>query len=170
MTRLLVLQILGLLITTGVLTAQKPPSSSVQQGIVLRYFREVVDAGRQDVLKEIVLPDCAIHRPEGELRGMAAFHSWLASRRATFSAFRSHVQDMIESGDRVVVRLTHEVTGAGPYRFRIGTYDLSNKTFRWDSIVIFRFEDGKIAEEWVSRDELGMLLATGVLKLGGAVR
>jgi predicted ester cyclase len=163
-------QVLGMLSVALALVAQTPPSPSGQQQMVLRYFREVVDAGRQEVLQELVLPDCAIHRPEGELKGMAAFRGWLASRRSTFSAFKSHVHDIIEAGDRVVVRLTHDVTGAGPYRFRIGMYDLTNKTFRWDSIAIFRFENGKIAEEWVSRDELGMLLATGVLKPGDAVR
>jgi hypothetical protein len=30
---------------------------------------------------------------------------------------------------------------------------------------IFRFENGKIAEDWVSRDELGMLMQIGKLEL-----
>jgi predicted ester cyclase len=94
----------------------------------------------------------------------------VAGRRANFSAFKTQVHDMIESGDRVVVRLTHEGTGSGPYRFRIGTHNLKNKTITWDAIVIFRFEDRKIAEEWVSRDELGMLLTAGVLKPSGTLR
>jgi SnoaL-like polyketide cyclase len=39
-----------------------------------------------------------------------------------------------------------------------------HETITWEAIVIFRFEDGKIAEEWVSRDELGMLRAAGILQ------
>jgi hypothetical protein len=31
----------------------------------------------------------------------------------------------------------------------------------WTAIVQFRLKDGKIAEEWVMRDELGMLLQMG---------
>jgi hypothetical protein len=30
--------------------------------------------------------------------------------------------------------------------------------------MIFRFHDGKIAEEWVSRDGLGMLIELGILE------
>ena len=37
------------------------------------------------------------------------------------------------------------------------------KTVTWPAIAIFRFHDSKIAEEWVSRDELGMLIELGVL-------
>jgi hypothetical protein len=33
----------------------------------------------------------------------------------------------------------------------------------WEAIAIFRFQNGKIAEQWVSRDELGMLLSFGAL-------
>jgi hypothetical protein len=29
--------------------------------------------------------------------------------------------------------------------------------------IVFRIRDGKIAEEWVSRDELGMLMQLGVV-------
>jgi hypothetical protein len=50
------------------------------------------------------------------------------------------------------------------YRFRIGPQDVSGKSVTWDAIVIFRMQNGKIAEEWVSRDELGMLLSAGVLQ------
>lgn len=88
----------------------------------------------------------------------------LAARRANFSSFKTELHDVIESGDRVVVRLTHRTTAAGSYRFRIGTYDIRSKPMNWDAIVIFRFENGKIAEEWVSRDELGMLLTAGILQ------
>src|SRR5713226_8367543 len=44
--------------------------------------------------------------------------------------------------------------GKGSYRFRIGTWDIKDKTVTWDAIVTFRPENGKTAEEWVNRDEL----------------
>jgi predicted ester cyclase len=33
----------------------------------------------------------------------------------------------------------------------------------FSAIAIFRFREGKIVEQWVSRDELGMLIQIGVL-------
>ena len=43
--------------------------------------------------------------------------------------------------------------------------DVRGKTIQWDAMAIFRFDNGKIAEEWVSRDELGMLMQVGKLEL-----
>lgn len=57
-----------------------------------------------------------------------------------------------------------------PKAARIGTHDVKDKTIQWESTAIFRFEHGRIAEEWVSRDELGMLLDAGVLRRGDDVR
>jgi hypothetical protein len=36
--------------------------------------------------------------------------------------------------------------------------------------VIFRLKDGKIAEEWISRDELAILLSAGAVKASSASR
>lgn len=80
------------------------------------------------------------------------------------------MDDIFESGDRVVVRLKHQGTGKGVYRFRTGLQEINGKTLTWQAIVIFRMEDSKIAEEWVSRDELGMLLSAGILKASEAGR
>src|SRR6185369_14280938 len=88
---------------------------------------------------------------------------FVQARRALFSTFATEIRDIFESGDRVTVRLSHQGIGAGNYRFRTGTYDISGKTVRWDAIAIFRMKQGKVAEEWVSRDELGMLLSSGIL-------
>lgn len=155
--------------STEVVPTQKLSAStpSAQQKMVLRYFQEVLDGARVEAIDGLFLPGCAIHRPEGELKGLPALRGMLAARRANFSSFKTQVHDLIESGDRVVVRLTHKTTASGPYRFRIGTHDIRNKTMTWDAIVIFRFENGRIAEEWVSRDELGMLLDVGVLQPDG---
>jgi predicted ester cyclase len=85
-------------------------------------------------------------------------------RKTTYSRLATEVHDIFESGDRVVVRLTHRATGAGALRSRIGTYDVNGKLITWDAIVIFQLKNGKIAEEWVNRDELGVLLSAGILK------
>jgi predicted ester cyclase len=44
-----------------------------------------------------------------------------------------------------------------------GALDVAGKPVSWPAIAIFRFREGKIAEEWASRDELGMLIEPGVL-------
>jgi hypothetical protein len=37
------------------------------------------------------------------------------------------------------------------------------KVVTWPALAMFRIRDGKIAEEWVCRDELGMLMQLDVV-------
>jgi hypothetical protein len=67
-----------------------------------------------------------------------------------------------------VVRLTHRGVGGGIWRSRLGNYDVTGKTVIWNAIAIFRFERQKIIEEWVTRDELAMILQFGILEPGAA--
>ena len=85
-------------------------------------------------------------------------------QKTTYSSLTTEIHDIFESGNRVVVRLTHRATGGGVLRSRMGTHDIKGNVISWDAIVIFRMENGKIAEEWVNRDELGVLLSAGILK------
>jgi predicted ester cyclase len=63
-----------------------------------------------------------------------------------------------------VVRLSHRGLGGGTWRSRIGNYDVTGKTVSWNAMAIFRFENQRIIEEWVNRDELGMILQFGLFK------
>ncbi len=73
------------------------------------------------------------------------------------------IHDLIANGDRVVSRLSHRVVFGGEWVSRLGRHSVAGRTVSWPAIAIFRFRDGKIAEEWVSRDELGMLIQLGVV-------
>jgi predicted ester cyclase len=85
-------------------------------------------------------------------------------RKETFSQFETQIHDIFGSGDRLVVRLSHCGVGGGVWRSRLGNYDVTGKTVNWNAIAIFRFEQQKIIEEWVTRDELAMVLQFGLLE------
>jgi hypothetical protein len=68
-------------------------------------------------------------------------------RKTNYCRLTTEVHDIFESGDRVVVRITHRVTGAGALRSRIGIYDVNGNLYRWAAIVIFQMKNGTIAEE-----------------------
>jgi hypothetical protein len=70
---------------------------------------------------------------------------------------------MIADADMVGVRITHR-TRARPhvFRSRVGEVDVpAEQELHWKAIVQFRLQDAKIAEEWVMRDELAMLMQIG---------
>jgi predicted ester cyclase len=137
---------------------------SAQQRLVLSYFHDVLDGGKIDLVGNMFQPDCEIHFGSSDVKGIAGVRGVVERSKTTYSRLATEVHDIFESGDRVVVRLTHRGTGAGALRSRIGTYDVNGKSITWDAIVIFQLKNGKIAEEWVNRDELGVLLSAGILK------
>ena len=144
---------------------KSPDAASPQEKAVLSYFHDVLDGRKIGLLDSLFLSDCVIYRPEGTVRGLAGIRTVVERNIAAYSQFATEVHDVFESGDRVVVRITHRATGAGVFRSRIGDHDVAGKQVTWSAIAIFRMQGGKIAEEWVNRDELGILLSAGVLKI-----
>lgn len=134
------------------------------KAIVRRYFEEVVDKRKLEILDEIVSMDCVIHRPEASepIRGLEAFKHALERILQTYSEFTTTIHDLIAEEDRVACRLSHRAVNRNEWTSRLGKHAVTGKTVNWQAIAIFRLRDRKIAEEWVCRDELGMLIELGV--------
>jgi len=138
--------------------------SSVHERLVRRYFHKVLDQGHVELIEDLFHPECVMHRPGGTVVGLDAVRGVVEHRKETFSQFGTEIHDIFGSGDRSVARLTHRGVGGGIWRSRLGSYDVSGKSVTWDAIAIFRFEEDRIIEEWVTRDELGMILQFGLVK------
>jgi len=140
-------------------------STESNKTIVRRYFEEVLDKRKLDILDEIVTTDCIIHRPEASepIRGLEAFKHALERILNAYTEFTTTIHDLIAEEDRVACRLSHRAVNSGEWTSRLSRHAVAGKTVSWPAIAIFRIRDGTIAEEWVSRDELGMLIDLGVL-------
>ena len=75
-------------------------------------------------------PNCELHFGSSDVKGIAEVHSMAERIKATYSSLATEVHDIFESGDRVVVRVTHRATGGGMLRSRMGTYDIKGKTWK----------------------------------------
>ena len=137
---------------------------SVQEQAVRSYFHQVLDQGNVELIEDLFHPQCVMHRPGGTVVGWDAVRAVVEHRKETFSQFETEIHDIFGSGDRLVARLTHRGVGGGIWRSRLGSYDISGKTVTWNAIAIFRFEADRIIEEWVTRDELGVVLQLGLFK------
>jgi predicted ester cyclase len=69
------------------------------------------------------------------------------------------VEDMIAEGDKVVTRYTSRGTQKGAFMGIPPT----GKQMMVSSIIIARFADGKIVEEWGLDDQVGMLQQLGII-------
>ena len=140
-------------------------STAPHKEIVRRYFGEVVDKGRVEILGDLFANDCVIHRPEMRepIVGLEAFKRFLGRFLDGYREFATTVHDLIAEDDRVACRLSHRAVHRGDWTSRIGRHAVAGRPVGWSAIVVFRFHEGKIAEEWVCRDELGMLIVLGVV-------
>jgi len=144
-------------------------SIASHKATVRRYFEEALDKRNLDVLDEIVTTDSIIHRPEVSepIRGLEAFKHALERILHLYNEFTTTIHDLIAEEDRVACRLSHRAVNHGEWTSRLGRHAVAGNTVSWPAIAIFRIRDGKIAEEWVNRDELGMLIELGVLTSSG---
>ena len=139
------------------------------KAVVERYFHEVLDRKRTELLPELMAPDVVLHRPGFDVTGLSAAAQRLRGVLQDYIAFATELSGLIAEGDMVSVRVAHRVR-ARPHTFRSRAGEVKipeERDLQWTAIVQFRFKDGKIAEEWVMRDELAILIQVGGMAAGG---
>jgi steroid delta-isomerase-like uncharacterized protein len=126
-----------------------------------RRFTELFSTGDEALADTVLSPDVVFHGTarDGELRGVDEVKRFLAAYRSAFPDARSAVEDQVAEGDKVVTRWR----ARGTHRGQLGPISATGREFVMDGITIERIADGKIAEVWVARDELGLLGRLGVL-------
>jgi steroid delta-isomerase-like uncharacterized protein len=81
---------------------------------------------------------------------------------STYEAFPDLVrpiEDIVATEDKAVVRWTSSGTHLGPY----WGHPPTGKRLTTSGITIFRIADGRVVEEWIESDMLGLLQQTGVI-------
>ena len=84
---------------------------SAQARVVRRYFHEVLDQGKVELIEELFHPRCVMHRPGGTVVGIDSVRGVAQRRKETFSQFETEIQDIFGAGDRWVARLAHRGVG-----------------------------------------------------------
>jgi predicted ester cyclase len=69
------------------------------------------------------------------------------------------VEDAISEGDKVAVRVTQQGTHQGVFQGVNGTGTRVNVS----AIAFFRVANGRVVEEWLSSDRLGLLQQIGAI-------
>jgi steroid delta-isomerase-like uncharacterized protein len=93
-----------------------------------------------------------------EERGIAAYAALTDRLRVAFPDMQFTLQDVVASDDRVAVRWTMEATHGGPL---VGIPP-TGKRVQQRANVIYRCDDGKLAEIWAQMDQMGMLRQLGI--------
>jgi GNAT superfamily N-acetyltransferase/predicted ester cyclase len=126
--------------------------------LLVEWF-EMCRTGDEARLGELATDTFVGHGPGGST-DRAGFLAWLRWYPTAFTDQRTVIEDVVESGDRVVVRYTVRST------YRGGFLDLParDQPVRETGIIIFRVAGGRVAETWFEGNDLEV-----ARQLGGRV-
>ena len=141
-------------------------STEENKALVRRFYEEVWDRGNTDFAFEVFAEDYVRHdfRPTETLPGPAGQKKIADDFRAAFPDLRVTVDLVIGEDDFVVGRWTAAGTHLGSW----AALEPSGRHVTFSAANIFRFQDGKVAEIWNHRDDLGLREQIGAAIYAGA--
>jgi predicted ester cyclase len=118
--------------------------------------------GNLDALDRIVIPDWVSHEPNpGQGKGRQGFKDFIGLSHKSVPDLKATVEDMIEEGDTIAIRLT--ITGT--HRRPMLGVAATDKPFSIRAHDIHRFgADNMIVESWHIEDWLSFLFQVGAMK------
>jgi steroid delta-isomerase-like uncharacterized protein len=133
-------------------------SSNSNATTIHRFYEECINQNRIEVLPELVTENVIFHGPDGRKQtGIAAYRQAIHHTHEMFSSSHITVEDVVSNGDKAAARWTMTATNSGPVMGVAPT----NKPVTQNAIVLYRFENGKIAEIWLQFDRLTVLQQVG---------
>jgi predicted ester cyclase len=127
---------------------------------IVKRFGEAQSSHRLDLLDELLTPDFVRHcqaTPWVQIRSREAFKQFLEEDRAAVPDGCITPRLFIAEGNLVGFYCTYSGTQTGKW----GPFPPSNRRFELDFSGVFRLAEGKIAELWVTWDNLALLTQLG---------
>ena len=134
-----------------------------QQNIALmRRVHAEISRGNLDIMKEVLADNYVRHcqaMPPGfqEISDTALFMGFLRDFLTAVPDCKDEIDFIIADSNMVAYVTTTTGTQTGP----MGDLPPSGKKFALKNVVIQRIEDGKVAETWISWDNVAMLSQLG---------
>jgi predicted ester cyclase len=128
---------------------------------IVRLLFEEPWKGNMDVIDEYVAPGYVGHDPsEPEpIRGPQAFRGQVEKYLAAFPDTRFTIDEQFAEGERVATRWT----ARGTHQGEIGGISPTGKEVTVTGLTFSRLEGGKVIEDWITWDALGMLVQLGAV-------
>lgn len=140
-------------------TDSRPSVESENVALARRWF-DVISSGELDAVQTLFAPTYRLHYPDLDSGtvGPEVIRGLVGAYRDAFPDLSFTVDDTIASGELVVVRWTAEGTNRGSLLGAPAT----SRFARWTGTSVLRIRDGRIVEDWVESDRLGMLQQLGL--------
>jgi predicted ester cyclase len=135
-------------------------SAEENKAVVRRFFEELLSTDNLAVADEILSPGFRFYfAGSPEPMDLESYKEFLMARRAAFPDRRFVVEDIIAEGDKVSARFTMRGTHKGELRGITPT----GREVTMTGIDMIRLSEGKMVEDRVEVDQLGMMQQLGVI-------
>ena len=142
-------------------------STEANKELVRKWVDEVLnrrDVSEQSPAYQLVAVDFVGHFPgQPPIEGLEAYRQFGSLYFSAFPDLQITPEDLIAEGDKVTMRYGWRGTHKGEL---MGIPPTGKQVITW-GISILRVANGKIAEQWDSFDNLGMLQQLGVVPAPG---
>jgi steroid delta-isomerase-like uncharacterized protein len=138
---------------SGTENGKEASMSTHQKESVIRWFEEVWNKGRRDVIDEMLSPDFVVHEGELTTKGPEGFKIFFDRMRAAFSDIHVTPHEAVSEGEYACLRwsVTMRHTGDG-----LGM-PATGKKLGTTGMSLIRFHNGRFAEAWQNWDMLGVM-------------
>ena len=135
--------------------------SEKNKQLIRRWFDEVWNNGRDDVIEELFDENGIAHGlgddPSNPIKGPSGYRPFYQTFRQAFPNIMVVVEDVIAEGDKVVARCSVRAKHEGEFMGRAAT----QAPVEFTGITIVRIGNGKIVEAWNNFDFMTMYKQVG---------
>ena len=135
-------------------------STEQNKDLVRRFYEEVFNKKNLAAIDEFVDPHIVEHDlPPGLPAGSEGTRQFIGMYLSAIPDLHLTAEDIIAEGDKVVVRLTYH----GTHRGELMGIPPTGKQATVTGIQVVRIANGRIVENWINFDALGLLQQLGVI-------
>jgi predicted ester cyclase len=132
---------------------------------VVTEFGARVAAGDQSAFDDLVANDFVNHAAAPQ--GRDGWRATMAHLRHDLGDYTVEEHALVADGDRVAVHLTLHGRHVASTMPLLAGVAVTGTEVSWTFLHLFRIENGRIAEHWACRDDLGLLRQLGAWQPGG---
>jgi predicted ester cyclase len=132
--------------------------------MVRKIFEEAYNKGNLAVLDDLIDANYLRHQPPmKKVTGLEAYKKFVTDVRSAYTNFNIRLEEILVDSNKTVARitLTGKHTGKTPTLMAPPT----GKEISMVGCVVSTWEDGKVVEEWVYNDYMGLTHQFGVVPL-----
>ena len=130
--------------------------------LVRGFFSQGINDAEYDSFEKYIAADYRWHwgtERESSGTGIDAFRKEIEALGTAFPDMKTEIYDVIANDTRAAVRFKAVATHQGVW----GGVEPTGKPVQWCGIVIYREENGKLAEEWSVDDSRGLFETLGAI-------